>query len=180
MNKKYIISDLHFGHTNIVEYSKGLRGGTNSAEHDSWLIDQWNSVVTKQDLVYVLGDVAMSRPALYLVKKLKGTKHLVKGNHDIESIQAYQEYFGAIYGLHNYRRCFWFSHAPIHPGSLRGMYNAHGHTHQNKVLGLDSKPDPRYINCCVESTFGIPQNLDDLFQIYWPLVQENRKKLLDK
>ena len=117
----------------------------------------------------------MNRRALHLVKKLKGTKHLVKGNHDIESMQAYMQYFGNIYGIHNYRRCFWMSHSPVHPGSLRGMYNLAGHTHQNKVLGLDGLLDPRYINCCVEMTYGVPQNLDDLFQKYMPLVHENKK-----
>lgn len=174
MSKKFVISDLHLGHPNICDYSNGLRGGMNSNEHDKWLIDQWNSVVTKQDLVFILGDVALNRKALHLVKKLKGTKHLAKGNHDIESLQAYMEYFGAIYGIHNYRRTFWMSHAPVHPGSLRGMYNLHGHTHQNSVKLPDGSLDPRYINCCVEMNYGVPQNLDSLFQKYWPLVQANR------
>lgn len=133
MSKKFVISDLHLGHKNILEYSKGLRGGTTPEEHDQWIIDQWNSVVTKHDLVYVLGDVALNKTALHLVKKLRGTKHLVKGNHDIESIKIYLDYFGTIYGIHNFRRVFWMSHAPIHPGSLRGMINLHGHTHQTVV-----------------------------------------------
>lgn len=32
--KKWVISDLHFGHENILKYSSGLRGGTTSAEHE--------------------------------------------------------------------------------------------------------------------------------------------------
>lgn len=177
ITKRYVISDLHLGHKNIVEYSKGLRGGTNSEEHDKWLIDQWNSVVTKHDLIYVLGDVALNREALHLMKKFKGTKHLVKGNHDIESIKSYMEYFGTIYGLHNYRRVFWMSHAPIHPGSLRGMFNLAGHTHQNSVKLENGEIDSRYINCCVESTFGLPQNLDELYEKYWPIVQRNQEQM---
>lgn len=174
VTKRYVISDLHLGHANILKHSGALRGGTTAAEHEEWIIHQWNSVVTKHDLTYVLGDAAFNRQALHLFKKLKGTKHLCKGNHDIESLKAYQEYFGQIYGIHNYRRVFWMTHAPIHPGSLRGMYNLHGHTHQNKVL-LDKEPDLRYINVCVESSFGVPQNLDDLFDKYAPLVAANRK-----
>ncbi len=175
MNKKFVISDLHLGHKNILTYSGSLRGGSTIEEHDKWLIDQWNSVVTKHDLVYVLGDVAMNRKSLSLVKKLRGTKHLVKGNHDIESFDAYKEYFGAIYGIHNYRRIFWMTHAPIHPDSLRGLYNLHGHTHQNIVKLPDGTPDLRYINCCVESSFGIPQDLDVLFDKYIQLLKENKK-----
>lgn len=174
LHKKYVISDLHLGHANILKYSNGLRGGTTGEEHDKWIIDQWNSVVTKHDLVYVLGDVAMNRQALLLVKKLKGSKHMCKGNHDIESLKAYQECFAQIYGIHNYRRVFWMTHAPVHPGSLRGMFNLHGHTHQNKVM-LGHEPDLRYINVCVESTYGIPQDLDVLFEQYKDEVWANRK-----
>lgn len=172
--KKYVISDLHLGHANILKHSGDLRGGTTLEEHDQWIIDQWNSVVTKQDLVYVLGDVAMNRQALHKVKRLKGSKHLCKGNHDIESLKAYQEYFATIYGIHNHRRVFWMSHAPIHPGSLRGMFNLHGHTHQNKVM-LDNEPDLRYINVCIESSYGVPQNLDNLFEQYKYQVWNDRK-----
>jgi calcineurin-like phosphoesterase family protein len=175
--RKFVISDLHLGHTNILKYSNGLRGGTTPEEHDQWIIDQWNSVVTKHDLVYVLGDVAMNRQALALVKKLKGSKHLCKGNHDIESLQAYQEYFATIYGIHNYKRTFWMTHAPVHPGSLRGLFNLAGHTHQNSVTLSDGSIDHRYINCCVESTYGIPQSLDVLFEKCWPIVQRNKEAM---
>lgn len=174
ITRRFVISDLHLGHANILKHSGALRGGTTGEEHDQWIIDQWNSVVTKQDLVFVLGDVAMNRDALKLVKKLKGTKHLAKGNHDIESLNHYQEYFGQIYGIHNYRRVFWMTHAPVHPGSLRGLFNLHGHTHQNKVM-LDDKPDPRYINVCVESSYGVPQDLDELFEKHKYLVWNDRK-----
>lgn len=176
MSKKYVISDLHLGHNNIIKFSKGLRFGENIEEHDQWIIDQWNSVVTKQDLVYVLGDVSMTKKGLELVKKLKGSKHLVKGNHDIESIDTYKQYFSAIYGLHNYRRVFWMSHAPIHPDSLRQMFNLHGHTHQTLVKMDNGDINPRYINCCVEMSYGVPQSLDDLYDKYLPLVKEIREK----
>lgn len=175
-NKKYVISDLHLGHANILKYSEGLRGGTTSEEHDQWIVDQWNSVVTKHDLVYVLGDVALNRDALHLVRKLKGTKHLCKGNHDVESLKAYQEYFGQIYGIHNCRRIFWMSHAPIHPMSLRGLFNLHGHVHQNSVKLPDGTLDKRYINCCVEMSYGVPQSLDDLLEKYKDEVWKNKKE----
>lgn len=176
MNRKFVISDLHLGHKNILSYANGLRGGTTAKEHDEWIIHQWNSVVTKHDLVYVLGDVAMDKESLGLVKKLQGTKHLVKGNHDTESIQRYNQYFGAIYGAYNYKGTFWMTHVPIHPSSLRGMINLHGHTHQNCVKLMDGSIDLNYINCSVEVSYGVPQNLDDLLKKYWPIVVENKKR----
>lgn len=157
-HKKYVISDLHFGHENIIKYSNGLRGGTNMKEHDEWLIHQWNSVVTKHDLVYVLGDVAIDQEGLKYVKKLKGNKMLVRGNHDVWGTKRYLEYFQEVHGLLNYRRVFWMTHAPIHPESLRSLVNLHGHVHQNSLQ------DSRYINCCVEMSYGVPQSLDELYE----------------
>jgi len=160
MSKKYVISDLHFHHKNILEYAKGLRSGTTMEEHDEWLIDQINSVVTKHDLLYILGDIAMNNKGLHLVKKIRGNKMLVRGNHDLCATKQYLEYFQEVHGLLSYRGVFWMSHSPIHPGSLRGRFNLHGHVHQNSVA------DERYINCCVEMTFGVPQSLDELFEKY--------------
>jgi calcineurin-like phosphoesterase family protein len=163
MSNKYIISDLHLGHENIIKYSQGLRSGTNSEEHDEWIIKQWNSIVKKGDLTYVLGDVAMDKKSLHKVKRLNGSKILIRGNHDIEPCKLYLEYFHQVYGLWRYRGVFWMSHAPIHPFSLRGLFNLHGHVHQNE---LD-----------VEKTFGIPQSLDDLYSKYKSIVELNRLAL---
>lgn len=171
MGKKYIISDLHLGHKNILKFSGPLRGGATWEEHDLWIMDQWNSVVTKHDFVYLLGDAAMNREALEKVKRLKGNKVLVRGNHDVYNTRTYLEYFQEVYGLHHYKRVFWMSHAPIHPTELRGRFNLHGHVHQHSI------DDSRYINCCVEMTYGVPQNLDDLYDKYLPLCPKKEVML---
>jgi len=164
MSKKWIISDLHFGHKNILKFSGPLRGGTTSEEHDDWLIHQINSVVKKGDLLYICGDIAMTDEALEKMKRVRGMKILIRGNHDIYAAQKYLEYFQQIHGLISFKGTFWISHAPIHPQELRDRYNIHGHVHQHSILGDDGQPDPRYINACVEMTYGVPQSLDDLFE----------------
>lgn len=174
MSKKWIISDLHLGHKNILKYSSSFRGGTTSEEHDKWLIDQINSKVKKGDLLYILGDVAFCSESLKLVKKIKGMKILVRGNHDILSTQEYLEYFQQVYGLWKHKGTFWLSHAPIHPAELRGCLNIHGHVHQNSIQ------DDRYINACVEMTYGVPQSLDELFEKYKDQVYRTRKELREK
>lgn len=178
-SKKWVISDLHLGHKRILEYSGEYRGGTTPEEHDEWIIAQWNSVVHKGDLVYVLGDVAMDAESLKLVKRLKGMKNLVRGNHDILSTQAYLEHFNSVFGLHHYRGLFWMSHAPIHPAELRGRFNLHGHVHQNSIMrrgDVGDTPDERYINACVEMSYGVPQDLDALYEKYLPLKQTREQK----
>lgn len=174
---KWVISDLHLGHKNILKYSGEFRGGTTSEEHDVWLIEQWNSVVKKCDLVYVLGDFAINMPALRMAKQLKGQKVLVRGNHDKESAQHYLEYFNQVQGLLSYKGIFWLSHAPIHPQELRGRINIHGHVHQNVVLKEDGSSDDRYISACVEATYGIPQNLDELQAKWGEIIWKRRKEL---
>jgi len=161
---KWVISDLHLGHANILKYSGALRGGTTSEEHDQWIVDQWNSVVKKCDVVYVLGDAAMNLKAYRHFKKMKGQKILVRGNHDINNVRHLIDYFSEIAGLISYRRVFWLSHAPIHPMSLRGRLNIHGHLHQHLVPLPDGTPDTRYINACVEQSYGVPQSLDELYE----------------
>ena len=172
MSKKYVISDLHLGHKNIIKYAEGYRSGSNSEEHDLWLMDQWNSVVTKHDLVYVLGDVAMNRESLDKIKRFKGNKILVRGNHDVYNTRTYLEYFQEVCGLLHHKGVFWMSHAPIHPTELRGRFNLHGHVHQNSI------PDDRYINCCVEMCNGVPQNLDILLEKYRAICPRFQEKAL--
>lgn len=126
MSKKFFISDLHFGHKNILKYSGALRGGSTSEEHDQWLLDQINSVVKKGDLLYILGDVAFNNTHLEKMKKIRaGNRVLVRGNHDVLTPNKYLEYFSQIHGLLSFRGVFWLSHAPIHPQELRGRLNIH-------------------------------------------------------
>ena len=48
---------------------------------DEVIIENWNSVVNRKDLVYILGDFAWKNHSSYL-HKLNGSKILIKGNHD--------------------------------------------------------------------------------------------------
>ena len=178
MSKKWIISDLHFGHDNIVKFSRDYREGNNAEEHDEWLINQINSVVKKHDLLYILGDVAFCKKSLEKVKKIKaGNRILIRGNHDLEPTQEYLKYFSQVYGLLSVKGAFWLSHAPIHPQELRGRFNIHGHVHQNSVRKEDGTLDEKYINACVEMTRGVPQSLDDLLAMekYKPIVDEYKR-----
>lgn len=77
------ISDLHFGHANIIRFDG--RPYTNVEDHDKDLVHRWNlEVKNPNDLTYVIGDIFW-RPAeesLPIIKQLRGRKVLVTGNHD--------------------------------------------------------------------------------------------------
>jgi calcineurin-like phosphoesterase family protein len=78
----WFTSDLHFGHANIIEYSR--RPFRNVDDMNHALIERWNALVQPADTVWVLGDVAMGRivDTLPLVSRLAGHKLLLAGNHD--------------------------------------------------------------------------------------------------
>ena len=76
------ISDLHFGHRSVIDFEP--RPFLDVEEMDNALIYLWNSRVTKNDQVYILGDFAFrnEKPFSWYLKRLAGQKHLIVGNHD--------------------------------------------------------------------------------------------------
>lgn len=66
------ISDLHFGHKAVVDFDHRPFSGVE--EMDAVLIQLWNSRVTKNDQVYILGDFAFhnEKPYSWYLKQLKG------------------------------------------------------------------------------------------------------------
>lgn len=82
MSKNFFIADLHFGHFNIIRYDN--RDFKTVEEMDSTLIENWNNVVSDEDTVYILGDISWydEEKTVEIFNKLKGTKILIKGNHD--------------------------------------------------------------------------------------------------
>ena len=90
--KRWIISDLHFGHVNVIKYSN--RPFNDVDEMNKELIKKWNNVVGKDDLVYVLGDFTLFH-RLDKIKEytqaLNGRKILIMGNHDTRKPKDYIE-----------------------------------------------------------------------------------------
>jgi calcineurin-like phosphoesterase family protein len=151
----WFTSDTHFGHENIIGYCG--RPFSCAAEMDETLVERWNAVVKPSDHVYHLGDVAMRRPQLQIVKRLNGHKRLIFGNHDIFDYKDYVAVgFKKLMALRVLDGIL-FSHIPIHEASLgRFRANVHGHTHEKPDYG------PRYLNLCVERTAYAPVSLESL------------------
>lgn len=167
MAETFLISDTHFGHRNIINFSneedsfKKLRPFTSVEEMDEHMVERWNSVVTDRDLVYHLGDVVINRRCLPILSRLKGRKRLVKGNHDLFRLSEFTPYFEDIYGVVvlNDLVC---SHIPLMKSSIRPRYrgNIHGHTH-GKILA-----DPDYFSVCVEMTAYTPMPLHEISAVF--------------
>lgn len=81
-NRRFWTSDQHFGHANIIRYCH--RPFVDVKAMNEFLVARWNETVTNDDDVWVLGDVAMGdiERSLGFVRRLRGRKVLVTGNHD--------------------------------------------------------------------------------------------------
>ena len=148
----WFTADLHFGHTNVIRYSK--RPFKTVQEMDETLFNNWNKTISEHDLVYVLGDISFQKyaVALEMIPKLKGRKILVQGNHDKFSIGQYHKLgFEHVFqdilmkmGKHRVRLCHYPYRAPWYKRILtRATYNRyidrrpprdadfllHGHVH---------------------------------------------------
>lgn len=77
----YFTADTHFGHDNVIRFCN--RPFSCAAEMDEALIANWNGRVKGNDTVYILGDMFFrSTNFEEILKRLKGRKRLIVGNHD--------------------------------------------------------------------------------------------------
>ena len=55
--KRFVIADLHLGHENIIKYCN--RPFKDANHMNETIVNNWNSVVSDGDIVYILGDFSM-------------------------------------------------------------------------------------------------------------------------
>lgn len=145
----FVIADLHFGHLKVAL----LRGFPDTQHHDDWLVKEWNRVVGRKDVVYVLGDVFR----VDRVPELNGVKKLAPGNHDQRPMSVYLPLFSKIQSCFQYHECL-LTHIPVHYSQFaRWPLNIHGHTHARE---LDNR---RYVAVSVEQCANMaPVPLENL------------------
>lgn len=86
MSKNYYISDLHFGHGNIITFDQ--RPFSSVKEMNDILIENWNKKVNKDDNIFILGDFCWLKEEdwIELLNRLNGVKTLIRGNHDLKKM----------------------------------------------------------------------------------------------
>lgn len=76
----FFCADTHFDHKGILKHCN--RPFSSVEEMNEAIINNWNSVVKKNDKIYHLGDFMLSTKYEEFVKRLNGEITLILGNHD--------------------------------------------------------------------------------------------------
>lgn len=161
MSEIYIVSDTHFGHSNFLTFKNAdgslVRKFSCVEEMDECMVNNWNRVISPEDIVYHLGDVYFGDGHKHL-SRLKGRKRLILGNHDNGKASYIQCNFQKVvmWRMFPEFNCL-LTHVPVHESTLfKVKYNLHGHIHQQP------SPSPLHINCSVEVQDYTPKHISTL------------------
>ena len=181
--KTWIASDLHINHLNILKYCPDRWCNSRKLESPDWsdvdsmnekIISNWNSTVSPEDDVYILGDVCMGQidKAPTYIRRLNGKKYLIAGNHDRtlrklikhnpeneDLFMWIRDYHSFYYGKGKQKNGIVMSHFPIsHWDEMnKGAIMFHGHTH-----GTPTGLSGRIKDIGIDTNNLFPYNFDDL------------------
>ncbi len=162
---QWVTSDTHFGDNSLLATglaaNKTARGFLTVQEMNECIADNWNDLVGDNDIVYHLGDVFLGE-GWRILKRLKGKKHLILGNHDDPASPYLNDAFKSV--------ALWktfadsktvLTHLPLDLSERSGLglrfrRNIHGHLH------FRPSPTPRHICVSLEQADYKPVNFEDL------------------
>jgi calcineurin-like phosphoesterase family protein len=159
MAKRFYISDIHYGHNNILCFDN--RPFKDIDEMNEELVRRWNSVVTSDDIIYVLGDFfwCKSSDAQPVLDSLNGQKFLIKGNHDRTSDSKFIKKFAKVTDyleVDDGNKHIVLCHYPIpcFKNHYYGWYHLYGHVHSSFEYNM-----MEHIKYEMETLYTIPCNM---------------------
>ena len=177
--KMFFTSDTHFCHENIIKYCK--RPFKNAEENDTELIRRWNEKVSKDGIVFHLGDVAFGDPNKVdkILEQLNGIIYLVIGNHDWRQIVNQHKWrFELMTQQINMKigkRHVILNHYPMlaFSGAWRGLdasYQLFGHVHTSPYT--DEGLDQARMKMLFTSQYDVGVDNNDFTPVSWKEVDQ--------
>ena len=164
MPETWFTSDTHYGHTNVIGYSK--RPFASVEDMEEGLVARFNERVCPGDTVYHLGDFAWRDDiAKRVLSRLNGHIHLIAGNHDhtkvrklpgFASVQHYLEF-----KLDNRHLVLCHYAMRVFNQSHRGAWQLHGHSHGS----LKDDPSTLQTDVGVDCWDYRPVSFDEIRQV---------------
>lgn len=174
----WLTSDLHLMHSKSFLWEP--RGFSSTEEMCEAIVERWNSVVDKGDLVYNLGDIALSDTdaAIPYLQRLNGYQVWLRGNHDsdnrvnkvldacpnIHLLGGLNSSYATIIKSGKWR--FYLSHYPTLTGNFdekhlnHCLISLHGHTHQQANFLQPNNPFLYHVG--LDSHNCYPVNLEEI------------------
>ena len=160
------------------EFIYGPRGFNSIEEHDKTIIQNWNSLVSWEDEVWLLGDCILNdnESGIRKLNQLAGKIYIIAGNHDSANrIQMYANIrptiliMGLAYILKYQGYHFYLSHYQTITSNFlendkplkRRLWNIHGHTHSIEKFSLNY---PCCYNVCLDAHNCRPVLLDEIIK----------------
>lgn len=181
----YFTSDLHFHHKKVIEFNK--RPFASVEEMNETLTLNWNTRVTPEDTVYILGDVTLKGTELAeeSLSRLQGKKYLVTGNHDqfvkkdyfnhqlFEDIAPYME-------LETNKQLYVLCHYPIEEwnGYYRDSIHLHGHIHSVPQYNQNQKNQGnRRYDVGVDANHYAPVSIQEIDNFFKDISPNNQQRI---
>lgn len=177
----FFTSDSHFFHENIIHFSH--RPFNNVDEMNSVMIDNWNSKVPPDGLVFHLGDFAWGGYPKWreIREQLNGEIILIEGNHDRKNLTSVGKLlFSDV--VQQMRICIenrpvWLNHFPFlcYSGTYRDFkgleFMIFGHVHSGPYAGNSGK-DFNRLSMLFPTQYDAGVDNNNFTPISWKEVNE--------
>lgn len=176
----------HYMHKSILDFEN--RPYDNHEEMTNDMIRIWNEQVSDDDIVYHLGDFALTNQenTVNILKQLNGKIRLIKGNHDYSKTwdkivkQGLLDKYHEIGVKIKYEKNeLWLTHYPFEIGLRPRKWSIHSHIHSNESSYLNQ------INVGVDSPhfkhkkFGELVTMEELFEVMQSRADKIEEKFLE-
>ena len=167
----FFTADTHFGHKNILKLCN--RPFEMIEEMNETLIENWNHRVSGMDTVYIVGDMFFRcSDAEAILRRLKGKKRLIVGNHDSSwmnkvDLNRYFVNVDRLREISDGKHALTLCHYPLLTWNhAKKSYMIHGHIHAD--TSADYFPlicnRSNVLNAGVDINGFMPVSFDELFQ----------------
>ena len=188
-SKLFLTSDSHFNHGNILKFCQ--RPFDSVKEMNEVLIENWNSKVPEDGIVFHLGDFAWGGINVWrpIVERLNGKIILIKGNHDIKQLKS-QAQFDELFEYSTFQmhlevegRKVWLNHYPFlcYAGTYRTIETAEfqcfGHVHSRNG---DASADSDRLKMLFPTQYDVGVDNNNFTPVSWYEVDAIIKKQMQE
>lgn len=174
MPDTYFTADPHLGHATIIELCG--RPFADDDEQTEVITANWNAIVKPQDTVWVVGDFCMNNPQRFL-KRLNGSTHLIKGNHDHRYADRAKTGFVSVRDTKMLKlrgQEIWLSHYAhrVWPKMRYGAWHLFGHSHgglkdwKNRSIDVGVDARKHYFASRDPKALFAPWSFDELAAVF--------------